>query len=254
VEKPAAIERVDAIVALSDAVMIARGDLGVEMPPEQVPPIQRRIVRVCRKAGKLSIVATQLLESMIQVPTPTRAEASDVASAVYLGADAVMLSAESAVGQFPREAVAMMERIIAAAEDDRDSYWPMTDAVRPQPAATIPDAICASMRQITELLSIAAIVTYTISGSTSLRAARERPAASILSMAASVETARRLTLAWGVHSVQAPAISSLDKMSAYASEIALRKGFAAKGDPIIVAAGAPLGVPGTTNMLTIQKV
>ena len=207
-EKPSAIEHLDAIVALSDAVMVARGDLGVEMPPEQVPPIQRRIVRACRKAGKPSIVATQMLESMIQAPTPTRAEASDVASAIYHGADAVMLSAESAAGQFPLEAVAMMDRIITAAENDRGYYRPMTDAARPEPAATIPDAICAGMRQATGLLPVAAVVTYTSSGSSSLRASRERPAAPILSMAASMETARRLTLAWGVHSVQVPAIGT----------------------------------------------
>jgi len=252
-EKPAAIEHLDSIVALSDAVMVARGDLGVEMPPEQVPPIQRRIIRACRKAGKPSIVATQMLESMIQAPTPTRAEVSDIASAVYLGADAVMLSAESAVGRFPLEAVAMMERIISAAENDRD-YYQATNPDRPEPIGTIPEAICASMKQIAELLPIAAIVTYTISGSSSLRAARERPTTSILSMATSVETARRLTLAWGLHSVQVPPFSSLDKMSAYAGEAALREGFATKGDAIIVAAGAPVGLSGTTNMLKILKV
>ncbi len=253
-EKPSAIEHLDAIVALSDAVMVARGDLGVEMPPEQVPPIQRRIVRACRKAGKPSIVATQMLESMIQVPTPTRAEASDVASAIYHGADAVMLSAESAAGQFPLEAVTMMDRIITAAEGDRDYYRPMTDAARPKPGATIPDAICAAMGQATSLLSIAAIVTYTTSGASSLRAARERPAAPILSMASSAETARRLTLAWGTHSVQVQAVGTLDEMSTRACEVALGEGFANKGDVIVVAAGTPIGVAGTTNMLKILTV
>src|SRR4051812_2691691 len=253
-EKPSAIEHLDAIVALSDAVMVARGDLGVEMPPEQVPPIQRRIVRACRKAGKPSIVATQMLESMIQTPTPTRAEASDVASSIYHGADAVMLSAESAAGLFPLEAVAMMNRIITAAEDDRGYYRRMNDAARPEPAATIPDAICAGMRQATGLLPVAAIVTYTSSGSSSLRASRERPAAPILSMAAGAATARRLTLAWGVHSVEVPAISTVDEMSGYACETALREGFASKGDIIVVAAGTPVGVSGTTNMLKILNV
>jgi pyruvate kinase len=253
-EKPSAIEHLDAIVALSDAVMVARGDLGVEMQPEQVPPIQRRIVRACRQAGKPSIVATQMLESMIQVPTPTRAEASDVASAIYHGADAVMLSAESASGQFPLEAVTMMDRIITAAENDRGYHRSMSDAARPEPAATIPDAICASMRQATSLLPIAVTVTYTISGSSSLRASRERPPTPILSMAASVETARRLTLSWGVHSVQVPPISSVDEMSAFACEVALREGLAAKGDIIVVAAGTPVGVSGTTNTLKILRV
>jgi pyruvate kinase len=234
--------------------MVARGDLGVEMPPEQVPPIQRRIVRACRKAGKPCVVATQMLESMIQAPTPTRAEASDVASAIYHGADAVMLSAESASGQFPLEAVAVMDRIITAAEDDRAYYRPMTDAARPEPAATIPDAICASIRQVTSLLPVAAIVTYTTSGSSSLRTSRERPAAPILSMATSASTARRLTLAWGVHSVEVPALGTVDEMSAYAGETARKEGFAAAGDTIVVAAGTPIGVSGTTNTLKILNV
>jgi pyruvate kinase len=254
-EKPsAAVEHLDAIVALSDAVMVARGDLGVEMPPEQVPPIQRRIVRACRQAGKPCIVATQMLESMIQAPMPTRAEASDVASAIYHGADAVMLSAESAAGRYPVEAVTVMDRIIAAAEGDRGYYRPMTDAARPEPAATIPDAICASMRQITGLLPIAAVVTYTTSGSSTLRAARERPAAPILSMATGAETARRLALAWGVHSVQVPAIGTTDEMGAFAAETARKEGFAAEGDAIVVAAGTPIGVSGTTNMLKILTI
>ena len=253
-EKPSAVEHLDAIVALSDAVMVARGDLGVEMAPEEVPPIQRRIVRACRQAGKPSIVATQMLESMIEVPTPTRAEASDVASAIYHGADAVMLSAESASGQFPLEAVSMMNRIITVVENDRGYYRPMTDAAHPQPAATIPDAICLSIREVTRLLPIAAVVTYTSSGSSSLRASRERPATSILSMADSAETARRLTLAWGVHSIQVPAIKSIDDMRAFACEAAVNEGYATAGDMIIVAAGTPIGVSGTTNTLTILAV
>jgi pyruvate kinase len=253
-EKPSAIEHLDAIVTLSDAVMVARGDLGVEMPPEEVPPLQRQIVRTCRRLGKPSIVATQMLESMIQVPTPTRAEASDVASAIYHGADAVMLSAESASGQFPVEAVSMMDRIIRAAEKDRGYYRWMSDASRPEPTATIPDAICSSMRQVTSLLPIATIVTYTSSGSSSLRASRERPATSILSMAASMETARRLTLAWGIHSVPIAPLNSMDEMSTFACEVAEREGFASKGDTIMVAAGTPIGVSGTTNMLKIMRV
>src|SRR6266550_990248 len=253
-EKPSAVDRLDEIVDKSDAIMVARGDLGVELPAEKVPSIQRRIVRACRRQGKPVIVATQMLESMISSPVPTRAEASDVASAIYHGADAVMLSAESASGKFPLEAVTMMDRIIRAAENDRGYYRPMSDAARPAPAATIPDAICASMRLATELLPIAAVVTYTSSGSSSLRASRERPATSILSMAASVETARRLTLAWGIHSIEVPAINTLDEMSTFACETALKEGFAKKGDTIVVAAGTPVGVTGTTNMLKILSV
>jgi pyruvate kinase len=253
-EKPAAMEQLDAIVEISDAIMVARGDLGVEMPPEEVPPLQRRIVRTCRRLGRPSIVATQMLESMIQVPTPTRAEASDVASAIYHGADAVMLSAESASGQFPVEAVSMMDRIIRAAEKDRAYYRWMNDASRPEPTATIPDAICSSMRQVTGVLPISTIVTYTSSGSSSLRASRERPATSILSMAASMATARRLTLGWGIHSVPVAPLSSMDEMSAFACEVAEQEGFASKGDTIMVAAGTPIGVSGTTNMLKIMRL
>ena len=253
-EKPSAVEHLDAIVALSDAVMVARGDLGVEMLPEEVPPIQRRIVKACRQAGKPSIVATQMLESMIGVPTPTRAEASDVASAIYHGADAVMLSAESASGQFPLEAVAMMDRIIKAAENDRSYYRPMSDAARPAPAATIPDAICAGISDITHLLPIAAVVTYTSSGSSSLRASRERPPAPILSMGSSKAIARRLTLAWGVHSVEVEQLETLDAMSIQATETATAEEFAKPGEMIVVAAGTPIGVSGTTNMLKILTV
>jgi len=253
-EKPSAVQHLDAIVALSDAVMVARGDLGVEMAPEEVPPIQRRIVRACRKAGKPSIVATQMLESMITVPTPTRAEASDVASAIYHGADAVMLSAESAAGQFPLEAVSMMNRIITVAEHDSEYYRSITNAARPAPEATIADVICAGIREATTLLPITAVVTYTMSGSSSLRASRERPAASILSMAASAGTARRLTLAWGIHSVAVPHIASVEEMSTHACEMAIKENFAKKGEMIVVAAGTPIGVSGTTNTLKILVV
>jgi len=253
-EKPSAVEHLDAIVALSDAVMVARGDLGVEMAPEDVPPIQRRIVRACREAGKPSIVATQMLESMISVPTPTRAEASDVASAIYHGADAVMLSAESASGQFPVEAVSMMNRIIKVAENDHDHYRSLNDSTRPKPAATIPDVICAGIREATRLLPVAAVVTYTTSGSSSLRASRERPAASILSLATSTRTARRLTLGWGLHSVEVPQIASIDEMSTFACEAVLREGFAKTGDTIVVATGTPIGVSGTTNTLKILTI
>jgi pyruvate kinase len=253
-EKPAAMEHLDAIVALSDAVMVARGDLGVEMPPEQVPPIQGRIIRACRLAGKPSIVATQMLESMIRLPTPTRAEVSDVASAVYHGADAVMLSAESASGAYPVEAVAMMDRVIIAAESDRIYYRATTDADRPVAMATVPDAVCAALQQITSVLPVAATVTYTITGSTSLRAARERLATRLLSMATTEATARRLTLAWGVHSVEVPAMTTMDTMSSYACEAVVREGLAVKGDTIIVAAGTPAGTAGGTNTIKILRV
>ena len=237
----AEFERLEEIVNRSDAIMVARGDLGVEMLPQQVPPIQRRILRVCRMAGKPVVVATQMLESMIQTPTPTRAEASDVASAIYHGADAVMLSAESASGQYPVEAVAMMNSIIL--EVERDPYYrQMIDAAHPEPGATIADAICCALRRATGLLPVTAAVTYTSSGYTSLRTARERPAAPILSMAMSIETARRLTLVWGVHSVHVHEIHDANEMSDYARETVLKEGFAQSGDIIVIAAGMPFGV------------
>jgi len=224
------------------------------MPPEQVPPIQGRIVRACRLAGKPSIVATQMLESMIQLPTPTRAEVSDVASAIYHGADAVMLSAESASGAYPTEAVEMMDRVIVAAESDHAYYRLTTDQARPEPDATIPDAICAALHQITSILPIVATVTYTVSGSTTLRASRERLATSLLSMSIDTKIGRRLTLAWGVHSIVVPEMTSVDEMSSYAREIAIKEGFAAPGETIVIAAGTPIGVSGTTNTLKILRV
>jgi pyruvate kinase len=252
-EKPAAIDALDAIVAQADAVMVARGDLGVEMPAEQVPRIQKRIVRSCRAAGKPVIVATQMLESMISMSVPTRAEASDVATAVYDGADAVMLSAESASGKFPREAVAMMDRVIREVESDphhRDAL----DASHTPGQGSVADAVCASMRQAASILPTASIVTYTRSGYTSLRAARERPAVPVLCMTPELATARRLSLAWGVHCVHAPeAIQDVPDMVAQASSLARSEGFASAGDTVLVAAGMPFGMVGTTNFLHIAK-
>jgi pyruvate kinase len=252
-EKPAAIERLDEIVDRFDAIMVARGDLGVEMPPQKVPPVQRQILRVCRRAGKPVIVATQMLESMIEAPTPTRAEALDVASAIYHGADAVMLSAESASGQYPLEAVSKMNSIIMEVERD-PFHRQMIDAAHPEPSANIPDTICCGLRRAADLLPIAAAVTYTSSGYTSLRTARERPSAPIISMAMSAETARRLTLVWGVHSVHVHEIQDVNEMGDFASETALKEGFARKGDIIVIAAGMPFGVSGTTNLLKVVTV
>jgi pyruvate kinase len=252
-EKPAAIERLDEIVALCDGVMVARGDLGVELPAERVPAIQRRIVRLCREAGKPVIVATQMLESMVSAPVPTRAEASDVATAIYHGADAVMLSAESASGKYPLEAVAMMDRIIA--EVERDPYHrQLLDASRTPPQPVVADAICEGMRGVARLLKVAATVTYTSSGYTSLRAARERPEAPILGLTPDVRTARRLALAWGVHPVHAPEIAGDAEMVESACTLARREGFAKPGDTLVIIAGLPLGTAGTTNLLRIAQV
>jgi pyruvate kinase len=252
-EKPAAIDHLEGIVALVDGIMVARGDLGVELPPEQVPEIQRRIVRACRKAGKPVVVATQMLESMISAPVPTRAEASDVATAVYDGVDAVMLSAESAAGKYPLEAVSMMDRIIARVEQDPFYRTGIEDAHTP-PESTTADAVCCSLRRVAGLLSPAATITYTSSGFTALRAARERPAAPILGLTSNVETARRLAMVWGVHAVPGDEIRDVAEMIDQACHTALAEGFASRGDDVVVVAGLPFGRSGTTNLLHIARI
>jgi pyruvate kinase len=252
-EKPSAVEALDAIVAKSDAVMVARGDLGVELPAEKVPGMQRRAVRACRHAGKPVIVATQMLESMINAPVPTRAEASDVATAVYHGADAVMLSAESASGKYPLEAVRMMDRIIAEVESD-PYHRQVVESLETSREATNADAICAAMDTIAGILPLAAIVTYTTSGFTSLRAARERPSAPILSMTPSLATARRLSLVCGVHSVQTPDVADVAEMVEHACRCAQQEGVARPGETILISAGMPFGTSGSTNLLRIAQV
>jgi pyruvate kinase len=252
-EKPAAIERLEEIVARSDAVMVARGDLGVEMPPEQVPIIQRRIIRACRDAGKPVVVATQMLESMIQAPTPTRAEASDVATAIYDGVDAVMLSAESAAGRYPVEAVRIMDRIIEEVERD-PQYRKVLDKARPKLEASIADVICYALRQAAAVLPVAAIVTYTSSGSTSLRAARERPPAPIVSLTPDVRIARRLCLVWGMYAVRIREADRVSEIVDHACATVRAEGLAGPGDVIAIAAGMPFGVAGTTNLLRIERL
>ncbi len=252
-EKPMAIKKLDAIVDRADGIMVARGDLGVEMRPEQVPTVQRRILRACRRTGKPVVVATQMLESMIDSPVPTRAEASDVATAVYEGADAVMLSAESASGRYPVEAVEMMDRIIREVEHD-DHYRRLTDAQQSQPRATAADAISHSMRQAAHIVSAKATVIYTHSGSSSIRASRERPEAPILSLTPMISTARRLALVWGVHSVLTHETADINTMTDLACRTALEEGFARAGDNVVIAAGVPFGRAGTTNMLRLATI
>ena len=252
-EKPAAVERLEEIVARTDALMIARGDLGVELPPQRVPTVQRQALRACRAAGKPAIVATQMLESMIEAPTPTRAEASDVATAIYDGADAVMLSAESAAGRHPVAAVQIMDRIIAEVERD-PHYRKGVDAAHPEPTGTIPDTICCAMRRATGILPVVTTIAYTSSGSTALRLARERPAAPILGLTPDLATARRLMLVWGVHPVGVPEVDGMDDMVRCAGEVAMREGFGRPGDLVVIAAGMPFGTPGTTNLLRIARI
>ena len=252
-EKPNAIEHLYEIVDLADAVMVARGDLGVEVPPEDAPALQKRIVRACRYAGKPVVVATQMLESMVNSPTPTRAEASDVATAVYDGADAVMLSAESAVGKHPTEAVAMMERIIIRVEND-PLYRKFMNADRRAPEATAADAITAAARQVAHTISAVVIVTFSTTGSTTLRAARERPDVPILGLTPKASTSRQLALAWGVHNVLTEDLHSFDDMVNKAVDIASREGYAASGERLVITAGVPFGTPGSTNIVRIARV
>ncbi|HZP20177.1 MAG TPA: pyruvate kinase [Bauldia sp.] len=253
IEKPQAVTRLAAIIEMADALMVARGDLGVEMPLERVPGIQKQITRAARRAGKPVVVATQMLESMIAAPVPTRAEVSDVATAVFEGADAIMLSAESASGAYPVEAVTTMDRI--AIEVERDpNYKNIVHAQRTEPEATGADAISAAVRQIAETLNLAAICCYSASGATAVRAARERPQTPIIVLSPVIATARRLSIVWGLHTVAGDEPKTLDDMIAHACEIALDEGFAEDRERIIVTAGVPLGTPGATNMLRIAYV
>ena len=252
-EKPSAITHLQELIDQADAIMVARGDLGVEMPPEDVPSLQKRIVRECREAGKPVIVATQMLESMISAPAPTRAEASDVATAIYDGADAVMLSAETAVGQYPRESVGIMNRIIRRVERD-PIYRSILDAEHNAPMATPADAISAAARQVAETISASVIVTYTTSGSTAVRASRERPPVPILGLTSDPQTARRLSLVWGVHSVHTPDITNFAQMVQKAVTMAKGEEFAAVGDKLVITAGVPFGTPGATNILRIALI
>jgi pyruvate kinase len=254
-EKPAAVEQLEDVVEASDAVMVARGDLGVEMPAELVPALQKRIVRVCRERGKPVIIATQMLESMIESPVPTRAEASDVATAVYDGADAVMLSAESASGRHPVTAVEMMNRIIEGVEADpfQRQALEASHVVNVPGRTDVADAVCCAMRRMVALLHSPAIVCCTASGRTSLRAARERPEAPILSLTPSRSTARRLALAWGVHSVHVDDFEDAENMARLASEIVVKQGFARPGETFVAVAGIPFGTSGSTNMLRVCR-
>ena len=252
-EKPAAIDHLDEIVTLADAVMVARGDLGVEVPPEDVPGLQKLIIRTCRHAGKPVVVATQMLDSMVHSPTPTRAEASDVATAVYDGADAVMLSAETAVGEYAAEAVAMMDRIIHRVESD-SLYRKIMEAERHAPEATAADAITAAARQVAGTVAAAAVVTFTSTGSTTFRAARERPNVPILGLTPNPATARLLAMVWGVHPVLTRELHSFAEMVNDAIRVASEEGFAGPGERLVITAGVPFGTPGATNILRIAWV
>jgi pyruvate kinase len=252
IEKPAALDNIEGILRLVDGIMVARGDLGVEIPPEDVPGRQKELVRLCRLAAKPVIVATQMLESMIKAPTPTRAEASDVATAIYDSADAVMLSAESAAGDYPVEAVEMMDRIIAHTENHK-LYRSIIEALQPSPEDSTPHAVAAAAADVADAIGAAAIVAFTGSGTTALRAARKRPMVPILGLSPDAGIARRLALLWGTHSAQSAEIHSYDEMVEVAKLHARNEGLAKAGDRIVVIAGIPFGRIGTTNNIRVVR-
>ncbi|MEP2532982.1 pyruvate kinase [Shimia sp.] len=250
IEKPQAVESFDDILAVSDGIMVARGDLGVELPVAAVPPIQKQLVRKCRFAAKPVIVATQMLESMIESPMPTRAEVSDVSGAIYEGADAIMLSAESAAGQFPLEAVSTMNDVAIEVEND-PTYRLVIDASRKAPRSSVADAIVAAAREVAETTEVAAICCFSQSGTTALLIARERPRVPIVAMTSLRGTARRLALSWGTNCVITSEVSRFKMAVVAASRAACGLGYAQKEDQIVVTAGLPFNMPGSTNILRV---
>ncbi len=253
IEKPSAVMRIEEILEAADAVMVARGDLGVEMPPESVPPLQKQIVAKARMLGRPVVVATQMLESMVESPTPTRAEVSDVATAVYDGADAIMLSAESAVGEHPVEAVAIMDKIATAVEAD-PSHWARVHFTETMPDATSADALASAANGVAKTVSASAILCFTTSGSTARRVSRERPSVPLMVLTPRLKTARRLGLLWGAHAVHTRDVASFEEMVGKSKRMALRTGVVRGGDRMIVMAGVPFGTPGSTNVLHIVRL
>lgn len=253
IEKPSAIDRLEEIVEQCDGVMVARGDLGVELPPERVPPLQKRIIEVSRRMGRPVVVATQMLESMITSPSPTRAEVSDVATAIYDGADAIMLSAESAAGQWPIESVAMMNSIGVAVERD-PTHGDRIHFTVTRPDPTTADALSEAAKNIAATVEAAAIVCFTSSGSTARRIARERPGVPIIVLTPKLETARRVGLLWGAYAIHTRDVSSFEEMVGKAKRMALRHKLATAGDRVIIMAGVPFRTPGSTNVLHVVRI
>jgi len=253
VEKPAAVDRFDEILAVSDSIMVARGDLGVELPVQDLPPIQKRLVRACRNVGKPVVVATQMMESMISSPVPTRAEVSDVATAIYEGADAVMLSAESAAGDYPIEAVTTMNNVAIEVEKD-PTYRTVIEASRTPSRERTADAITVAAREVAETTDVCAICCFTHSGTTAILASRERPMVPIIALTPMIGTARRLSLIWGLHCVMTGEVNRFKLAVVSAARAARQHGFANEDDKIIVTAGIPFNQPGTTNILRVAPV
>lgn len=253
IEKPAAVDAYDEILKASDGIMVARGDLGVELPVHVLPPIQKRLVRGARRAGKPVIVATQMMESMISSPVPTRAEVSDVAQAIYEGADAVMLSAESAAGDFPIEAVTTMNNVAEAVETD-EIYRQVIESSRTPSKTTVADAITAAAREVAETTDVKAICCFTHSGTTASLMSREKPRVPIIALTPKTATARRLTLTWGLHCVVTPEVERFKMAVVSAARAARADGFGDENDYIIVTAGVPFNTPGSTNILRVASV
>ncbi|MEI8320759.1 MAG: pyruvate kinase [Alphaproteobacteria bacterium] len=254
IEKPQALQSLAEIIELADGIMVARGDLGVECPPEHVPILQRKIIQECRRQGKPVIVATQMLESMIYAPVPTRAEASDVATAVYEGADAVMLSAESASGKYPLEAIEMLHRIIQSVEDDASFSKSLETFSPPLEHSSVSDGVTASAKKIAQDIKSPLIVTYTATGGTAIRTAHKRPPSAILAMTTDENVARYLNLVWGVYPCLIPHVEDLDEMIVMAKKVAKDLKFLPSLTPIIITCGVPFGTPGTTNIMCVETL
>lgn len=254
-EKPEALSRLQEVVAAADAVMIARGDLAVELSPEEVPVWQKRIIAECALQDKPVITATQMLETMRDQPQPTRAEASDVANAIFDGTDAVMLSAETAVGKYPVETVSMMRRIAAVAEHEqarwRHREWLSHPDDREE---AIPDAISRAAVDVARGVGAAAIVAFTESGSTALKASKRRPRVPILACTPLPTTARRCSLYWGALPLVVSNITDTEQMIYQTGQEAKRLGFVATGDRVVITAGVPMGQPGSTNTLSVEII
>jgi pyruvate kinase len=253
IEKPSAIDHIEDILRISDAIMVARGDLGVEIPHQDVPGRQKELVRAARLAVKPVIVATQMLDSMVSSPAPTRAEASDVATAIYDGADAVMLSAESATGDYPVETVLMMDSIIRATEGHK-LYRSIIRATQPTVEQTPPHAVAAAAADLAEAIEAPVIVAFTASGTTAGRIARKRPILPILAITPNIAISRRLQLLWGVHGFHSESVQGYDEMIAHAADTARNEEFAEPGNSIVVVFGIPFGKAGTTNNLRVVQV
>lgn len=253
IEKPAAVDAFRHILDAADGIMVARGDLGVELPVHALPPIQKRLVRGCRAVGKPVVVATQMMESMITSPVPTRAEVSDVAQAIYEGADAVMLSAESAAGDYPVEAVTTMNNVAESVEKD-SIYRQVIEASRTPSEGRVSDAITVAARQVAETANVKAICCFTHSGTTASLASREKPRVPIIALTPMIKTARRLALTWGLHCAVTTEVERFKMAVVGAARVAREDGFASGNDQIVVTAGVPFNVPGTTNILRVAPV